>query len=91
MASGRIRKKKFKYFEACSNKMILKIKAKPNSGKQEIEEKDGLFHIKLKESPENNKANIELINFLAKHFNKPVSEIKIIRGKTSHNKMVEIK
>lgn len=71
--------------------MILKIKARPNSEKQDIEEKEGIFHIRLKESPENNRANIELINFLAKHFNKPVSEIKIIRGKTSHNKIVEIK
>ncbi len=71
--------------------MIIKIKAKPNSGEEKIEEKESVFHINLKESPEKNKANIELINLLAKHFNKPVGEIKIIRGKTSHNKIVEIK
>jgi len=71
--------------------MILKIKAKPNSGKQEISEKEGVFHVCLKENAEDNKANIELINLLARHFNKPAGSIKIIRGKASRNKIVEIK
>lgn len=71
--------------------MIIKIKAKPNSGEEKIEEKEGFFQVNLKESPEKNKANIELINLLAKHFNKPAGEIKIIRGKTGHNKIIEIK
>ncbi len=72
-------------------KMILKIKAMPNSKEREISEEKGVFHVRLKESPEDNKANIELINMLAKHFGKPASSIRIIRGKTSHNKIVEIK
>ncbi|MEM4230405.1 MAG: DUF167 domain-containing protein [Candidatus Pacearchaeota archaeon] len=71
--------------------MILKLKVIPCSSNKEIINKENTLYIKLKESPENNKANIELINLLAKHFNKSVNHIKILRGKTSRNKIVEIK
>jgi hypothetical protein len=71
--------------------MIIKVKARPNSGRQEIEQKDGILHISLKESPEHNKANIELINLLAKYFNTFSANIRILRGKTSRNKLIEVK
>ena len=71
--------------------MIIKVKASPNSPEERVEEKEGLLHVFLKESPEQNKANIELINLLAKYFNTSVGEIKILRGKTSRNKVIEVK
>lgn len=71
--------------------MIIKVKAKPNSSKQLVEEKEGVLHISLKESAEHNKANIELINLLAKYFNTFLANVRILRGKTSRNKIVEVK
>jgi len=71
--------------------MIIKIKVKPNSSEQKIEESNEIFHVTLKRSAEHNKANVELINLLAKYFNTPVTNIKILRGKTSRNKILEIK
>ena len=71
--------------------MILKIKVKPNSRKQEIEEKPDLLIISLKSPPENNQANIELIKILAKHFDLDAKKIKILKGKTSRNKIIEVK
>ena len=69
--------------------MILKIKVKPNSDKQEIENIDGNnYKISLKSKPEDNKANIELIKLLKKHFGK---DIKIIKGLRNRNKIVELK
>ena len=69
--------------------MILKIKVKPNSEKQEIEKIDEEnYKISLKSKPEDNKANIELINLLKKHFGK---DIKIIKGLRNRNKIVEVK
>ena len=69
--------------------MILKIKVKPNSEKQEIEKIDEEnYKISLKSKPENNKANIELIKLLKKHFGK---DIKIIKGLRNRNKIVEVK
>ena len=67
--------------------MKLKIKVKPNSGKQEVIKKDNFYLIKLKSPPENNKANIELIKLLKKYFKQ---DIKIKSGFTSRMKIVEL-
>jgi len=71
--------------------MILKIKVKPNSKKQEIKEKPDFFLVSLKSPPENNLANLELIKLLSKHFNLVSKKIKILKGKTSRNKIIEVK
>ncbi|MFA6022712.1 MAG: DUF167 domain-containing protein [Candidatus Pacearchaeota archaeon] len=72
--------------------MIINVKVKPKSGKSEIIEvvKDKDYIINVKAEPENNKANIELINLLAKYFKVSSNNIKIKRGLTSRNKIVEI-
>ena len=68
--------------------MQINIKVKPKSGKQEvIKISDTEYKVNLKSAPENNKANIELIKILKKHFKK---QPKLIKGKTSRNKLVEI-
>ena len=69
--------------------MILKIKVKPNSKKQEmlkISEKE--YVISLKKPAVDNKANMELIKMLKKKFNK---DIKIIKGQKIRNKIIEVK
>lgn len=62
------------------------VKVKPNSGRQEIVKKEGYLLVYLKSPPENNKANIELLKLLKKHFKK---EIKIKSGFSSKNKIIE--
>lgn len=64
----------------------MKIKVKPSSGEQKIEEKNGIYIVKLRSAPENNKANIELLKFLKKHFKK---SFKIKSGFSSRDKIVE--
>ncbi len=73
--------------------MLISVKAKPKSGKSEIIEivKDKEYAAYLKSEAENNKANIEMINLLSKYFNTPHNHIIIKRGKTSRNKVVEVK
>jgi len=66
----------------------MKIRVKCDSGKQEIENKDGFYLVKLKSAPENNKANVELLKVLRKFFKK---DFKIKSGFTSKNKVVEPK
>ena len=68
--------------------MIIKVKVRPSSGKQEIKKKDDFYNVRLKSPPENNKANLELINLLKKYFGK---EIRIKGGKSSRTKYLEIK
>jgi len=72
--------------------MIIEVKVFPSSGRQEIIKnfEDKSFKVYLKSGAENNKANIELIKFLSKHFNVGAEDIKIKRGKTLRNKVVEV-
>jgi len=71
--------------------MIIHVKVKPNSSKREIQEfGNNRYLIYLKEPPENNKVNIELINLLSKHFGTPVGRIKIKFGASSNEKMIEV-
>ncbi|MFA7707691.1 MAG: DUF167 domain-containing protein [Candidatus Pacearchaeota archaeon] len=69
--------------------MIIKVKVKPHSGKQEIEKiSDNEYKVSLKSFPEDNKANIELIKIMKKHLKK---DIKIIKGLKSREKILEVK
>ena len=71
--------------------MIINVKVKPKSGKREIENfGDNRYLVYLKSEPENDKANIELINLLSKHFGIPTGRIKIKFGRTSNNKVIDI-
>jgi len=68
--------------------MILKIKVRSNSKKEEIKKiSDDELIVSLKEKAENNKANIELLKLLKKHFKK---HAEIIKGKANKNKIVKL-
>ncbi|BAY21729.1 hypothetical protein NIES2100_14860 [Calothrix sp. NIES-2100] len=69
----------------------VKVKVKPNSKQQKIEEQtDGSLNVHLKSPPVDGKANEELIKLLAEKFNVPLSHIQIKLGATSRQKLVEI-
>jgi len=70
-----------------TDEMIIKVKVKPHSGKQEIIKNSDGYVVCLKSIPKYGKANIELVKLLKKHFNKPV---RIKSGLTSRNKIVEV-
>ncbi|MBE9142203.1 DUF167 domain-containing protein [Planktothrix mougeotii] len=70
---------------------LLKIKVKPNSKQQALQkEVDGSFTVHLKSPPVEGKANQELIQFLAKYFGVPKSQITIKSGLSSRHKFVEV-
>jgi len=72
--------------------MIINVKVKTSSGKQEVvkddkEDKGDFYTVCLKSAPENNKANVELVKLLQRYFK---SEVKIKSGLRSKNKVVEV-
>jgi len=67
--------------------MKIKVKVKPNSGKQEVIKKRDGYLVYLKSLPENNKANTELVKLLKKYFGRPV---KIKSGLSSRKKVIEV-
>ena len=71
--------------------MKIQVKVKPNSKQQKIEEDpDGVLTVRLKSPPVDGKANKELIAILAKKYQVPKSQIKVLSGTTSKHKLVQI-
>jgi uncharacterized protein (TIGR00251 family) len=71
--------------------MQKKVKVKPNSKIEKIEEEaDGSLTVHLKSPPVDGKANEELIKILAKKFDVPKSYIRIKSGLSSRQKLIEI-
>ncbi|MBS3028305.1 MAG: DUF167 domain-containing protein [Dolichospermum sp. DET50] len=71
--------------------MQKRVKVKPNSKQQKIEElADGSLIVHLKSPPVDGKANEELIKLLAKNFDVSKSSIRIKSGTTSRQKVIEI-
>jgi len=76
--------------------MKINIRLTPNAKKTELlSEETNLFgekflRIKVNAPPVEGKANKELIRFLSEHFHTAKSNIKILQGETSRDKIVEI-
>lgn len=71
--------------------MNINVRVKTKSSKQEIVKfGDNRYLVYLREEPENNKANIELIGMLSKYFGVPVGRIKIKFGLTGSDKLIEV-
>jgi len=72
--------------------MIIHVKVKPNSSKREVESfGNSRYLVYLKSPPENDRANMELINLLSKELGVPPSQFKIKFGRTSDEKIIEIR
>lgn len=71
-------------------KFNVKVITRRGFFKVERGESVGLITIGISAKREKGKANYELRQKLAKHFDIPISNIKIIHGFTSKNKIVEI-
>tara|TARA_Y100000034_G_C6723529_1_gene320197 strand:- start:74 stop:298 length:225 start_codon:yes stop_codon:yes gene_type:complete len=68
--------------------MIIQVKVKPNSARQEVEKiSDEEYKVYLKKPAENNKANLELLRLLHKYFNK---EVRFVKGLKNKNKVIEV-
>jgi uncharacterized protein (TIGR00251 family) len=71
--------------------MLLNIKVTPKSSKNElVKQSDGSYKAKLSAAPTEGKANESLIKILSEEFGVPKTKIKIVRGLTSRNKVIEI-
>lgn len=67
--------------------MKVQVLVKPNAKKSEILEESPILKIAINAPAEENKANIELIKFLTKHYKK---KVKIVSGLKSKRKIIEL-
>jgi len=70
--------------------MKIQVKVKPNSRSEEISREGDSFIAKVKEPPKEGKANQAVIKLLAEHFGVPQSQVRILSGFRSKNKVVEV-
>jgi uncharacterized protein (TIGR00251 family) len=70
--------------------MKIQIKVKPNSRTEEVSQEIDSFIVKVKEPPREGKANQAVIRLLAEHFGVPQSQVRILSGFKSKNKVVEV-
>ena len=73
-------------------KIYLRIKVIPSAAKSELIEimADETFKIAVAAPPEKDKANRELVKFLASEFSLNKSDIRIISGKTQRIKLLRL-
>jgi len=70
--------------------MKIQVKVKPNSKTEELSQEGNLFLVKVKEPPKEGKANQAVIKLLTQHFGVSQSQVKILSGLKSRNKVIEI-
>jgi len=70
--------------------MKIQVRVKPNSKTEEVSEEGDSFIVKVKEPPKEGKANQAVIKLLAEHFGVPKSQVRILSGFRSRNKVIEI-
>ena len=68
----------------------IALKVRPGASKVEIDRVGDEVRIKIHSRPEGGKANNELIELMSKKLKVPKSNIRIVKGLTSRNKVIEI-
>ena len=70
--------------------MKIPVKVKPGSTSEGISREGNSFIVKVKEPPREGRANQAAIKLLAAYFGVPQSQVRILSGHRSRNKVVEI-
>jgi len=70
--------------------MKIQVKVKPNSKTEELSQEGDIFIVKVREPPKQGKANQAVIKLLAEHFGVPQSQVRILSGFRSKDKLVEV-
>ena len=55
-----------------------------------VEKDGGKITVGVRARPEKGKANEELLKKIARHFKVPVSSVRIVSGRRSRNKIIEV-
>ncbi len=74
-----------------SNQIKISVKVQPNAGKNAVVGlANGVWRIKVAAPPDKGKANKELIDFLSDILGQRKDCITIIKGHTSHSKLISV-
>jgi uncharacterized protein len=72
--------------------MRIYVKVVPGSSQEKVEKDDGgNFKVWVSAPPEKGKANERLLDVLAEHFGVAKKEVRIVSGRTSRIKLIELR
>ena len=72
------------------SKKIFNVRVTPHAKQNKVVESNGVLRVYTTVAPENGRANNAVIELLAKHFDVAKSQIKIVRGVATRDKVIEI-
>ena len=70
--------------------MKIRVRVTPNSRTDEVSREGNTFVVRVKEPPQDGRANQATVKLLAKHFNVSASQVTIQSGLRSRDKVFEI-
>ena len=70
--------------------MLIEVRVLPRSSRSEVLVREGRLSVSVTSPPERGKANAAAIELLAKWLKVGVSQLSVVSGKTSRNKLVFI-
>lgn len=71
--------------------MIVNVRVIPRARKNQVTaDSDGTLRVHTTAAPSDGAANEAVIKMLAKHFDVPKTSVRIIRGETARNKVIEL-
>lgn len=70
--------------------MRIEVKVFPKSSREELVEKDGVIKAYVKAPPDKGKANKAVVGLVSKAYGVRKSDVKIVTGRTSRSKVLEI-
>lgn len=77
-------------YGSVTREMKISVRVKANSKKEKIDKTGELLTVYVKEPARENKANLAVINLLAEYFKVPKSQISIVSGQKSKQKVVDV-
>jgi len=70
--------------------MKIRVKVKPSSRAEGLDREGANFVVKVKEPAKDGTANQAVIKLLAEHFSVSKSQVRILSGFKSRNKVIEV-
>ena len=70
--------------------MTINIKVVPNARRERMVQESGRYKVYVNAPAEGGRANARMVDILSEHFGVKRREVRIIRGETARQKVVEI-
>ena len=69
---------------------MVRVRVTPHARKEVVLEKEGVWHIAVREPAEGNRANARITEILADRLGVSVSQVRMVTGARSRSKLIRI-